>query len=108
MFFFSLLLWLLLRATVFPYATLFRSPPVGLLVSGVMVKVLLVVRLALLWAVMVWLPLALTAPVQVDGESTRLLSSYMTPLYEAVWLGRMSLRMPESLSLEVAAAWKLP
>ena len=42
-----------------------RAPPVGLLVSGVMVKVLLLVRLALLVAVMVWLPLAPTAPDQL-------------------------------------------
>ena len=42
-----------------------RAPPVGLVVSGVTVKVLVLVRVALLWLVIVWLPLAPTAPVQL-------------------------------------------
>ena len=42
-----------------------RAPPVGLVVSGVTVKVLVLVRVALLWLVIVWLPLAATAPVQL-------------------------------------------
>jgi hypothetical protein len=30
------------------------------------------------------------------------------PLVKPVRVGKLSLRMPESLSVEVAAAWKLP
>ncbi len=42
-----------------------RAPPVGLLVSGVTVKLPLLVRLALLVAVTVWEPEAATAPDQL-------------------------------------------
>jgi hypothetical protein len=42
-----------------------RAPPVGFVVSGVTVKVLLLVRVALLWLVIVWLPVAPTAPDQL-------------------------------------------
>ena len=42
-----------------------RAPPLGLVVSGVMVKVLVLVRVLLLVAVIVWLPLAPTAPDQL-------------------------------------------
>src|SRR5438132_5781765 len=94
-------------STLFPYRRssdlvllTVRAPLVGLLVSGVMVKVLLLVRLALLWAVTVWLPLA-------DRERTRLKSSYTVKSYASLrlmlkplGLGKLSLRMPESLSVE--------
>ena len=42
-----------------------RAPPLGLLVSGVMVKLLVLVRVALLVAVTVWEPEAPTAPDQL-------------------------------------------
>src|SRR5437588_1220117 len=85
------------RSTLFPYTTLFRS------------KLLVLVRLALLVAVMVWLPLAPTAPDQLRSEEhTSELQSHSELVCRPLREGKVSLRMPESPSVLVAAAWKLP
>src|SRR2546430_8825150 len=81
------------RSTLFPYTTLFRSekfgfvvelllpaplaavpltvraPLLGLLVSGVTVKLALLVRLALLVAVTVWEPRAVEAPSELQSPA---------------------------------------
>src|SRR5437667_7834146 len=80
----------------------------GLLVSGVMVKVLVLVLLALLWAVTVCEPVAAAATDEVQAHREVLLRLSPPPLLKPLGLGKLSLRMPESPSVEVAAAWKLP
>src|SRR5437867_8100882 len=98
----------LLWSTLFPYTTLFRSltvraPPVGLLVSGVTVKLALLVRLALLVAVTVWAPDAPTAAEQTSVlQAPYELVCWPPPDVKPLRVGKLSLRMPESLALVVA------
>jgi hypothetical protein len=61
---FGLVVELLLPPLVALVPLTVRAPPLGLPVSGLMVKLAVLVRLALLWAVTVWLPEAPTAPDQ--------------------------------------------